>query len=78
MWAAMDQSHPVLAYLGPESEVVFLQTLLESSGINSSIDRPNRGQNGVRPARLFIAQNDLEEARPLLQDFKENGTKSGA
>ena len=67
---------PVLAYAGPESEVLFLQTLLLGSGIESSIDRPVRGRSGVRDARLFVAQADVEAAAPLVQDFRQRGTKS--
>jgi hypothetical protein len=67
---------PVLAYVGPDAEVLFLRTLLEESGITCSADMPTRGEHGVREARLFVAQADVDAAAPLIKDFRQNGVKS--
>jgi len=67
---------PVLAYVGPDAEVLFLRTLLEESGIACTADMPMRGEHGVREARLFVAPADVETAAPLIKDFRENGVKS--
>jgi hypothetical protein len=67
---------PVLAYVGPDAEVLFLQTLLDESGIKCSVDMPTRGEHGVREARLFVAQADVDAAAPLINDFRQNGVKS--
>ena len=67
---------PVLAYVGPDAEVLFLQTLLDESGITCSVDMPIRGENGVRQARLFVVQADVDAAVPLIADFRQNGAKS--
>lgn len=74
------QNHdvPVLAYVGPESEVLFLRTMLEGSGITCSTDVPVRGRSGVREARLFVAQADVEAAAPFIADFRDQGIKSGS
>ena len=71
-----DKAMPVLAYVGPDAEVIFLQTLLDESGITCSVDMPIRGENGVREARLFVAQADVDAAVPLIADFRQNGVKS--
>jgi len=67
---------PVLAYVGPDAEVMFLRTWLEESGITCSVDMPTRGEHGVREARLFVAQADVDAAAPLINDFRQNGVKS--
>ena len=75
--AMQEESLPVLAYVGMQSEVLFLQTLLEGSGITSSIDQPIPGRYANREARLFVARSDVEVAAPLIADFREHGAKSG-
>lgn len=71
-----DNAIPVLAYVGPDAEVLFLQTLLDEAGIKCSIDMPTRGRSGVREARLFIVQGDVDAATPIVADFRQNGVKS--
>lgn len=71
-----DNNLPVLAYVGPDAEVLFLRTILDSSGIACSIDLPTRGRHGVREARLFVAQADVDAAAPIVADFREHGMKS--
>lgn len=71
-----DKTLPVLAYVGPDAEVLFLQTLLGQSGITCSADMPTRGEHGVREARLFVAQADVDAAAPLIADFRQHGVKS--
>ena len=73
-----DETRPLLAYLGPDSEVVFLSSMLESSGIECSIDLPTRGEHGIRQARLFVSQADAEAAAPIIAEFREHGVKSRA
>jgi hypothetical protein len=62
-----------------QSEVLFLQTLFEGSGITCSIDQPIPGVRSVasREARLFVEQSDMEAAAPLIADFRQHGAKSG-
>ena len=57
-----EQRPPVLVYRGPESEVLFLQTLLNSAGIICSVDQPVRGRYMTRDARLFVAASDADAA----------------
>lgn len=71
-----DKAIPVLAYVGPDAEVLFLQTLLDESGIRCSVDMPTRGRSGVREARLFVAEADVAAATPIVADFRQNGLKS--
>jgi len=73
-----DNALKVLAYVGPDSEVLFLQTLLTDSDIECSVDIPFRHAAifGVREARLFVAPADVDAAAPLIADFRQNGVKS--
>ena len=71
-----DKDLPVLAYVGPDAEVLFLRTMLDSSGIACSIDLPTRGRHGVREARLFVARADVDAAASLVADFRQHGMKS--
>jgi len=71
-----DKATPLLVYTGPDAEVLFLQSMLDSSGIDCSIDMPTRGRQGIREARLFVAQADVDAAAPLIADFREHGAKS--
>ena len=75
-----DDIVPVLAYEGMQSEVVFLQTMLEASGITCSIDQPIHGTRSfaTRDSRLFVAQSDMDAAAPLIADFREQGAKSSS
>jgi len=70
------QTLPVLAYVGPDAEVLFLQSLLQDAGVVASIDMPIRGENGVRHARLFVEESDVEAAAPVVLDFRLHGMKS--
>jgi hypothetical protein len=64
---------PVLIYSGQYTEAIFLKTLLEGSGIPASLadlsDRLPRWQ-------VYVAQGDIEEALPIVDDFKEHGKKT--
>ncbi len=71
-----DKGRPVLAHVGPDAEVLVLRSLLDGSGIACSIDMPTRGRSGVREARLFVAQADVDAAAPLVADFRQQGMKS--
>ena len=75
-----EESVPVLAYVGMQSEVLFLQTLLEGAGITCSTDQPIHGSRSfaTRESRLFVAQSDVEAAAPLIADFREHAAKSGS
>jgi len=70
------KSVPVLAYVGPDAEVLFLRTLPDESGLACSVDMPTRGDHGVREARLVVAQSDVDATAPLIKDFRQNGVKS--
>jgi len=73
-----DNALPVLAYAGPDAEVLFLQTLLEQADIDCSVDMPIPGTRSLarREARLFVAQADVDAAAPIIADFRQNGVKS--
>jgi hypothetical protein len=66
-------SDPVAIYSGQYTEAIFLKSLLEGSGIPASLadlsDKLPRWQ-------VYVAQRDIEEARPIVEDFKDNGKKT--
>ena len=70
-----DDTLAVLAYEGPDAEVLFLKTLLDGSDIVCSVDMPTRATYYMGKARLFVAQADAEAAAPLIADFRQNGVK---
>ena len=72
----MADTQPALAFVGRQAEVVFLKSLLESAGIDCSVDLPVWGESGVRDARLFVAAADLDAAAELVEDFRQHGTSS--
>ena len=66
---------PVLVFSGTYEEVLFLKTLLESAGIESSVDgQPHR--RTIIESRLFVRRADAEHAGELVTDFRKNGRKS--
>ena len=69
---ADDIPRPV--YSGSYTEVVFLQSLLESSGIPASI--LDLGGRGNLPIRLQVRAADVERALPIVEDFTINGKKT--
>ena len=60
-----------LIFCGPYAEVLFLKTLIESAGIETSVDDlPQRGIH-IAP-RLFVRQADAAHAAELVEDFRRN------
>jgi hypothetical protein len=69
---ADDIPRPV--YSGSYTEVVFLKSLLEASGVPASIlDLGGRGNVQIR---LQVRAADVERAWPIVEDFKINGKKT--
>jgi hypothetical protein len=55
-------------------EAVFLKSLLEGSDIPASIsDLSFKGDVDVR---VCVARRDVERARPIVDHFREHGTKT--
>jgi hypothetical protein len=68
-------SHPVAIYSGEYTEVVFLKSLLEGSGIGATLVHLSVGE-GIAEWRVQVAQSDVEAALPLVEHFREHGTKT--
>jgi hypothetical protein len=66
---------PVLVFSGHYAEALFLKTLIESAGIETSFeDLPIRG---VRTeSRLYVKQADVDHASELVADFQKNGHRT--
>jgi hypothetical protein len=67
-----DNSSLISVYTGTEASAVLLKGKLEMTGISSEIRKEsNAGYWGVVPdnIELFIEENDLKEAEPVIEDF---------
>jgi hypothetical protein len=64
-----------LIFSGPYAEVLFLKTVIESAGIETSFDdMPQRGIH-IEP-RLFVRRGDAAHAAELVADFRKNGHRT--
>jgi hypothetical protein len=65
---------PVLVFEGEYSEMLFLKTLIESAGIETSL---TSGQTEGGPLNaIFVRPADAEHARELVADFLKNGKRT--
>jgi Putative prokaryotic signal transducing protein len=71
-----DDDVPVRVFSGPYAEVLFLQTLIESAGIATSVSDELRGGRGEFEPSLFVRHADVEHANELVADFRKNGHRS--
>jgi len=69
---------PVAVYFGGDMECIFLKSLLEGSDIPAQVESFSfsGAGSGSRDVRVFVARKDAERALPLVEDFKQHGTKS--
>jgi len=66
---------PVRVFEGAYAEVLFLQSLMESVGIETS--RSNTGHRGVGPPCLIsVRRADVERALEVVNDFRKNGKRT--
>jgi hypothetical protein len=72
----MSDDMPVLVFEGPYAEVLFVQTLLESAGITTSVTDQMRGGRVGFEIRLFVRRADAEHASEIVADFRKNGHRS--
>jgi hypothetical protein len=70
----MSERSDVLVYLGQHSEAVFLKSLLEGSGI--AAEMLELADSGGDAVGVYVAQCDLDDALPLIEDFRNRGTKT--
>jgi hypothetical protein len=67
---------PVLVFEGPYAEVMFVQTLIESAGIATSVTDQMRGGRVGFSTKIFVRRADSEHASELVADFRKNGHRS--
>jgi hypothetical protein len=63
-----------MVYSGQHTEALFLKSLLEGSGIAARVS--NLGASGDDEVGVYVAQSDVEHAMPLVEDFRNHGTKT--
>ena len=67
---------PIVVFAGPYAEAMFLKTVIESAGIQTTFDgQPIRGECSFQ-SRLYVRQVDAEYARELVDDFRVNGHRT--
>ena len=69
---------PTLVFSGPYTEAMFLKTLIESSGIETSfVAPPMRGGGGLAiESRVYVRRAAAEHASELVEDFRRNGHRT--
>jgi hypothetical protein len=64
----------VLVYSGQHTEAVFLKSLLEGSGIASTLW--DLSESGGDDVVVYVTQSDVQHATPLVEDFRSRGIKT--
>lgn len=67
---------PVLVFSGHYTEAVFLKTLLESAGIETSLQGAHVSRGALPACGLLVRAADVEAARELIEDFERNGQRT--
>jgi hypothetical protein len=68
---------PTVVFTGPYEEGNFLKTLIESYGIETSIDGPQVRGSGIQwGCSLYVRQADAAHANQIVSDFRSNGKRT--
>ena len=73
-----DDDVPVIVFEGEYAEVLFLKTLIESAGIETSVydHNPRATVKFDPPCAIYVRRGDVEHARELVEDFRKNGKRT--
>jgi hypothetical protein len=64
---------PTVVFTGAYTEVMFLKTLIESSGIETSMDGPGVRGSGIQwGCTLYVRRADAARANEVVADFRAN------
>ena len=67
---------PTVVFAGTYEDALFLKTLIESAGIETSFDGlPIRGRTPF-VTKVYVRRADAEHAKELVDDFRVNGRRS--
>jgi len=64
---------PTLIFSGQISEAAFLKSLLESRGIDTSIETVFLAPV---PPKLYVRRRDAQNAVEVIEEFKRNGKRT--
>lgn len=67
---------PTVVFWEHYAEAMFLKTLIESAGIETSLDGPPIRRGAMAQSKLYVRQADSEHARELVADFQTNGHRT--
>jgi Putative prokaryotic signal transducing protein len=71
----MDETDvPVVVFTGDYTEALFLKSLLESAGLETTL--PESFMGGAQ-GRLYVFQGDASKAREIIEDFRQHGKRTG-
>lgn len=68
---------PTVVFTGPYAEVDFLKSLIESAGIETSLDGPSVRGSGIQwGCNLYVRRADAARAAKVVADFRAKGRRS--
>ncbi len=74
-----NENQPVVIFTGHAWESEMLVNILENEGIKSFINNevigtlfPFYSTPGMGAVKVVVSQNDVEKAKPLVEDFEKN------
>ena len=67
---------PTVVFAGRYAEALFLKTLIESAGIETSLDGPAIRRGATSESKLYVRRADAEHASELVADFQSNGHRT--
>jgi len=67
---------PVAVFSGQHADAAFLVSLLESEGIEASLERHFMGIDLTGAQRLFVHRRDAQRAAELVEGFRRNRERS--
>ena len=68
---------PTVVFTGPYEEVDFLKSLIESFGIETSLDGPQVRGSGIQwGCNLYVRQADAPHAIRIVAEFRANGKRT--
>jgi hypothetical protein len=63
---------PIVVFQGEQSDAVFLVSLLESEGIDVTVEKTFMGIAFAGARRLFVRRRDAQKAARIVEGFRRN------
>ena len=66
---------PTAIFAGPYEEAMFLKTLIESAGIDTTLDGPPH-RRGAELSTIYVRMSDAAHAKELVDHFLAHGHRT--